>query len=239
MKTYDNVYVFGDSFSTPNCCVDIKDSFWYKAAIDANSKTIYNYSHGGNSVESIIHLITSDQKRFNWDGLFLIGIPVLERLTCFDEETKTKTVTIINDNEIREEAVQSHEDFTEYDWAELGKDLLRIENRRWTEARVLRELYLFENWLTHRKKANFMFINLSKKFIMQDQWEPSKKYVKKFRKMDNAIIFSDNTYHNINLGINKPADYNLYGWNGHHGALGNEYFYTNSLKPSLVRSGLL
>jgi len=242
MKTYDSVYVFGDSYSTPDYCVDVEDSFWHNVAKDVGANTVHNYSHPGNSFESVTHLITTEHEKFDWNGLFLIGIPPLERMTFYNNNPKEQHARksfVMSNDVVEEELIRSQEYLRERSWRELGRDFLADENRGWTEARVLRELYLLESWLRLEKKANCVFINLSKKFIEQDLWPSSKEYVNYFMKLSNAIIFGDKTYHNINLGINKPADYDRYRWDGHHGATGNEYFYNNSLKPTLFKSGLL
>ena len=33
--------------------------------------------------------------------------------------------------------------------------------------------------------------------------------------------------------LNKPADFDQYGWMGHHGAAGNKYFFETLVKPKL------
>jgi hypothetical protein len=243
MKLYNNVYVFGDSYSTPKFCVDIEDSFWHLVADEVNATTIHNYSNSGNSLESIIHLITSDQESFDWNGLFLIGIPPLERLAFWDEDKSSNyplcVKTTISDGNIHTDVIQSRETLINVNTWKLGKEYVTMESRDWTEAQALRDLYLLESWLTHEKHANFVFVNLSKKFILNDLMLTSKVYINKIINMPNAIIFSDNTYHNINLNIHKPADYDEAGWNGHHGPDGNRNFYNNGLKPALIKSNLI
>jgi hypothetical protein len=220
--------------------VNIEDSFWHKAAVDANAKTIYNHSRPCNSIEGINHLILAEQENFDWSGLFLIGIPVLERVEGYTDEDISNYVQIIKNSEVVEErSLASKEGLVTYRHKDLGKKFALSVDRRWTEIRALKELYLLYDWLTYRKQANFMFINLSKSFVLDNQSWSSKRFVKKLSKVPNAILFGDKTYNNINVGVNKPADYDQYGWNGHHGPAGNKYFYENSVKPSLIKSGLL
>lgn len=242
MRTYDDVYVFGDSYSTPNYCVDIEDSFWHSVGVEVGAKNVHNYSNVGNSIGGIVHLITSDQDNFNWNGLFLIGIPPLERMTTCREDVLPKNMRrsfTSSSGIISTHVIQSQQVLRDLQWRELGKEFVVVQERGWTEARVLRELYLLDSWLRLEKKANFVFVNLSKKLMPQDMWLPSKIYVDYFMKAKHAIMYSDKTYYDINLNVHKPTDYDIHGYMGHHGASGNENFYTNSLKPTLIKSGLL
>ena len=236
---YNNVYVFGDSYSTPNYCVDIKDSFWHMASMDVNATTIHNYSWVGNSLDSIFHILISEQDTFDWSGLFLIGLPILERLTYFDNHQDTmKQVSIIeNNNIITKKDIMAHSGLAQDSWHEASRDLVMFEDRDWTETYTLRNLFLMDKWL-QTMNTNFMFINLFKGFMTDTSW-PTRSFVTEyFLNHNNSIIFKD-TYLDINLGVHKPVDYDQYGWQGHHGAAGNENFYTNSVKPALITAGLM
>jgi len=50
-----------------------------------------------------------------------------------------------------------------------------------------------------------------------------------------CILFED-TYHGINIGVNRPADSDMP--EGHHGPAGNKYFFENSLLPTMQRNKL-
>ena len=75
-KNFDNLWVFGASFSTPDVCVSPKDSFWGLAASYLNVKNITNCSWPGNSFDSVCHVLISMQEQYDWDNdIFFIGIP--------------------------------------------------------------------------------------------------------------------------------------------------------------------
>jgi hypothetical protein len=230
--------VFGDSYSTPNYCVDIKDSFWHKVAMEVNASTVYNYSWVGNSLDSIFHILVSEQESFDWNGLFLIGLPILERLTYFDNHLDTmQQVSVIENGTIIKKDILSHSGLVQDSWHESSRDLVMFEDRDWTEAYTLRNLFLLDTWLRTKTK-NYMFINLFKGFMNDTSW-PTRTFVTEyFLKHTNSIIFNK-TYLDINQGVHKPVDYDQYGWQGHHGASGNENFYTNSVKPTMLAVGLL
>ena len=48
------------------------------------------------------------------------------------------------------------------------------------------------------------------------------------------MVFED-TYQSTNKGINKPVDFDQFGWLGHHGPEGNRHFFEQALWPRLQK----
>ena len=234
LKEYDKLWVFGDSYTTPNCCVSPFESFWglTASAIDANS--IINCSWPGNSFDSVIHMLVSMQDEYDWVNDFLIiGIPPLERLTVFDNYKDTrynKHIFDVNTKESCTEELTCHTGLINLKLQTI-KDLVVFEDRAWTETQILRNLFLLTTWLDS-KNANYLVVNLSKPLDSDNIWGPSNFLLPYCVNHTKLMVFND-TYYSINLNINKPADFDQYGWIGHHGAAGNKYFFETLVKPKL------
>jgi len=238
LNTYNNLYIFGDSYSTTNYCVDYKDSFWYSIAKDTDIQNITNYSWLGNSLDSITHTLISEQNKFDWDSLFVICLPVLERITVFDDfQGQTRQATRIADS-IEEFTVQSHSSLDVISLHESEyKHIIMNNTRSWTEITALRNLFLIDQWLS-AKGVDYIFLNMSQGFMTDSAWPTSTFLIEYFKKHNNSIIF-ENTYTDINQDIHKPVDFDKYGWMGHHGKDGNQHYYKNSVKPKLIELGIL
>lgn len=233
--------MFGDSYSTPNICVSPQESFWGLTANNTQVSHVMNCSRSGNSFDSILQLVLGLQSRFSWaDDLLLIGIPPLERITVFDDYKNTT----YSGYDI---------DTTTWQWENFdischrglvcmqnyGEDntLIIHNDRAWLETQLLRNLFLLTNWLDNCK-ANYVIINLSKQLDRSNQWGPSELFLPYVEDHDRCIVFED-SYQAINLNINPPADYDRFGWNGHHGPVGNKHFFENSLWPRLQKCNLV
>ena len=83
--------MFGDSYSTPDFCVDPKDSWWGLLAKE-HDLPVSNYSWPGNNIDSIQHIIVSSKDMFNKDDVVVIGIPPVERITTFEAGTPSHQV---------------------------------------------------------------------------------------------------------------------------------------------------
>jgi hypothetical protein len=77
------LYVFGDSFTTPNFCVQPQDSYWGLLSKDLAVTSTINYSHSGFSFDQIIHLLCNESLNFE-NAYFFIGVPPIERLAVTD-----------------------------------------------------------------------------------------------------------------------------------------------------------
>jgi len=238
-KKYNKLWIFGDSYSTPYVCVDPCDSFWMLTAQQLNTNTVYNYSRSGNSFEAVVHAVVSESAQYDWENdFFLIGIPPLSRLALVSKDdtySHHRQVFDIDSNKIDEQMIlclHGIESISFYN----DPTAVRFEDPQWTQIQALRTVFLLNAWLDS-KNANYLIINLSKDFIV-DQASTGEFLINSGINHPRNSIAGD-TYYNVNLNINKPADFDLYGWLGHHGPIGNKYYFDNVLYPRLVKNNLL
>lgn len=227
--------MFGDSYSTPSVCVEPQDSFWMSVSRLLGVENTYNYSWPGNSLDSVAHTLISDSDQFDWDhDFFLIGIPPLVRLTVISQNPKKSYHRYVYDaagKEIDQQMVLCHHGLQNIHFYD-DPSAVRFEDSIWTQVQACRLIYLINCWLdSHR--ANYLIINLSKDF-QEDKTANGQFILEKCLRHPKNIL-SGETYYSINLGINKPADYEQYGWNGHHGADGNRHYFEQSLAPRLKK----
>jgi hypothetical protein len=231
--------VFGDSFTTPNICVNPIDSFWMNTARLLNVDKVYNYSWPGNSLDSIIHNLISDSDQYDWDNdFFLIGIPPLARLTVVSEDdTKSyhRFVFDIDANEVDQQLILCHHGLKNVSFYN-DTTAIRFEDPSWTEIQACRNIFLLNQWLDS-EHANYFVVNLSKDFMTDSP--ATGKFLQENCYNHPRNILIDDTYYNLNLGINKPPDYDQYGWGGHHGPVGNKYFFNESILPRLKKNNLI
>ena len=241
LKEYNKLWVFGDSYTTPELCVHPQESFWGLTAIHCNIPTIINCSRPVNSFDSVNHILVSMQQQFDWkNDLFLIGIPPLERITVFDDYVDTaylgheiSTNTWTTDKF----KINSHHGLIGLQNYGKDKQLIIHNDRAWVETQTLRTIFLLTAWLDSTK-ANYMIINLSKDFDVNNIWGPSEFVLPHAVNHPRCILF-ENTYHGINLNVNKPADFDQFGWTGHHGPVGNKHFFEKSLLPQIQKCNLI
>jgi hypothetical protein len=241
LKNYNKLWVFGDSNATPGVCVDPADSFWGLTALALDIPTIKNCSRPANSFDSVCHMLVSLQSEYDWKrDLFLIGVPALERITVFDNYKDTEYEgheLDIAEWQVKKFKIASHHGLLALQNYGADKQLIIHTDRSWLETQVLRTIFLITTWLDS-KNANYMIINLSKDLDNNNVWGPSEFVLPYALNHPRCILFED-TYHGINLDINPPADFDQYGWNGHHGPVGNKYFFENSLLPKIKQCGLI
>lgn len=240
MKKYNNLWVFGDSFSTPNFCVEPADSFWGLAAVDAQVQLIHNYSWPGTSFSSVLHMLVTMQDQLDFaQDLIFVCVPPLERLTVFDNFKDTRWTGSMIEPGIWKQQSVSMDCMTGLEHLQSHQDKMFAihEDRSWTEAQAMRDIFFLTQWLdSHR--ANYMVLNLSKPFDENSVWNPSTFLLPYCLNHPRCMLYKD-TYQSVNYEINPPADFDQYGWHGHHGPVGNHYFYDQSLKPTMLRIGLL
>jgi hypothetical protein len=240
LKDYDKLWVFGDSYTTPTVCVAPEDSFWGLTASHCGIPTIINFSKTGNSFDSVAQILIGEQAQYNWGkDLFLIGIPPLERITVFDNYKDTEYCGQTIDTKTWQLASlqsQAHHGLIALSNYGEDKQLIIHSDRSWLETQTLRYIFLLTTWLDS-KNANYMILNLSKSFDQNNMWGPSSFVLPHVMNHSRCIIFKD-TYNGINLNVNQPADFDQYGWMGHHGPAGNKYFFEKSLLPTMQRNKL-
>ena len=239
-KNYDKLWVFGDSYTTPNICVSSAESFWGLTATYCKISTIKNCSRPVNSFDSVCQLLVAMQNDYNWEkDLFLIGIPPLERITVFDDYKDTTYNGHRIDTKLWSDElfpINAHRGLVGLQNYGTDKQLIIHSDRSWVETQNLRTIFLLTSWLDS-KNANYVIINLSKSFNRNDTWGPNEFVLPYVENHKRCLVFED-SYRDINVDINKPTDYDTYGWNGHHGSAGNLYFFKKSLLPWLQRCKL-
>lgn len=240
MKQYKTLWVFGDSYSTPNYCVDVCDSFWGRVGQMA-ATSIVNCSWPGNTFPSVWHMLIGMQDQYDWENdLFLIGMPPLERLTVFDDFKDTRyTAEIINPQtwESTKTEISCHTGLAQIKGHE-AHSMAIYEDRSWTETQGLSMVFLLTTWLDS-VNANYMLLNLGTSFDENNKWGPTEFVLPYAMQHPRAILFND-SYHGINLSANiKPVDFDLYKWVGHHGPEGNQNYFENSLLPRMQKCNLL
>ena len=233
--------MFGGSSSTPGVWVDPKDSFWGLTASAAKIPVIKNCSRPGNSFDTVCQLLIGMQSEFDWkNDLFLIGIPPLERITVFDDHKDTEYYghTIHIENWQKEQFdISCHRGLICLQNYGADQVLVIHHDRAWVETQALRNLFLITQWLD-ACQANYMLINLSKGLDRNNCWGPSSFVLPYIEKHSRCIVFED-CYQDINVNINQPPDFAKLGWNGHHGPVGNKYFFEKSLLPRLQKCNLV
>jgi hypothetical protein len=239
MNTFKHLRIFGGSTSVPENVVTSKDSFWGLTAQALQIENIVNYSCVGCSLDSICHILVSEQHNFDLDAdFFLIVIPPLERLTVFDNHKNTKLMAgTINtsDWELSSSEVMSHHGLMNVPFAE-DRTTVIFEDRSWTEVVAMRNLYFLTKWLDSIN-VNYLIVNGSKPLDKNNIWLPS-DFLLPYCVSHPRIKVFDNTYSSVNIDVNWPPDFDIFGWFGHHGAAGNQHFFDLGIYPSLKELNL-
>jgi hypothetical protein len=240
LKDYNKLWVFGDSFTTPHVCVDPKDSFWGLLAQELDIPAIVNCSRPTNSFDAVCQLVVGLQNQIMWNtDLVLIGIPPLERITVFDNHKNTEylghTIDTCTWQDQRFD-ITVHRGLVSLQNYGTDKELIIHHDRSWLETQVLRTVFLLTKWLDSIN-ANYLILNLSKDLDKNNICGPSEFVLQYCIDHARCILF-DKTYSGINLNKNQPADFDKFGWNGHHGPTGNRYFFEQSLLPKLKECNL-
>jgi hypothetical protein len=238
-KKYSKLWVFGDSYATPGYCVEPKDSFWGLTASLLSANEILNYSWPGNSLDSIVHVLISEQNQYDWENdFFIIGVPPLARLTVVSkDDKKITTAHKINSTSWQHDTfgVLCHhgmENISGY----MDKHFAIYEDSTWTQTQAMRSIFLLNAWLDS-KNANYLIVNLSVDFG-QDYSSVGNFLMSNCLAHPRNLLFCDG-YYSVNLTINAPVDFEQYGWQGHHGAAGNKHFFEKSILPILEKNKLI
>ena len=233
LKKYNKLWVFGDSYTAPNCCVDPVDSFWGLAAKTLNVNTIVNCSRVGNSFATVQHLLIGMSREIDWDrDMIFVGVPPLERITIFDNHRNTEYLGHNIDTatwKVDQFDIEVHRGLVSLQHYGSDRQLIVHSDRSWLETDTLRQIFLLTRWLDSID-ANYLILNLSKD-LDKDNHLVASNFVLPYCKEHKKCVLFDNTYHGINIGVNKPADSDTP--DGHHGPAGNRYFFEQSLLPKL------
>ena len=234
-KEYNRLWVFGDSYSTPDVCVSPQESFWGLTASALGVDTVVNCSRSKISFDSVCQMLIGEQQRYNFEqDFFVIGLPPLERITIFDDYKDTALVSSVFDTktwQAQPSNVASHHGLVNLQYKELDRLSVLISDRSWIETQVLRQIFLITQWLDSCD-ANYIIVNLSKNLDPNNHWGPS-QYILDYCVNHNRCKLFDGSMYDVNLNINRPADYDNFGWHGHHGPAGNRHFFETSVKDKL------
>lgn len=237
-KKYRKLWVFGDSYTTPGYCVDPQHSFWGLTASTQGIDTICNCSRPSNSWTTIQQLLVGMHADIEWSqDLVFVGVPPLERITVFDDYRDTAySAHMIDTGTWHSHTIDvpCHRGLITLQNFGEDRQLVLHSDRSWLETDTLRQIFLLTQWLDS-VGAHYLIINLSKDFDSNNHWGPSTFVLDHCLHHPNTILFQD-TYHGINIGVNRPVDSDRP--EGHHGSAGNRYFFEKSLLPKLKESGL-
>jgi len=233
MKKFNTLWMFGSSVSQPNYLVPFADSFWWLTGRYLGVNTIKNLSWAASSFDSVCHNLVSHQAEYDWkNDFFLIGVPPLERWTVVDQTEPVKKYHSIDTNTRAVSLIESpyFKNLRDISFMD-DKPTVVYSDRTWTEIQALRTIFLLHNWLDS-VGANYLIISLAGTFTKHIVWPPHQAVFDLCSAHDRNIIF-ENTYTSINFNINQPVDFKQWGWNGHHGPEGNQYYFENSILPKL------
>lgn len=247
MSRFNRLYVYGDSYATPDFCVSVENSFWGLLAKDLEVDRVYNSASPGTSLDSISHRIVSTVDVIPEGSLLLVGIPILERFSTwqnhvdgieYNNTTSFAVGNIVFGKDLKPVAStstgSSHDIISMSLYDNPSEAIILHTDRVWLEISAMRTVLLLDQYIKS-KGLECMFICLEQEFEISE-YECTKNLIEAVLKMPNQILF-ENTLHSINRGVYKPVDYDKYGWQGHHGPAGNKNFYYNSLRPHMVKAG--
>jgi hypothetical protein len=229
--------VFGDSYSTPYFLVSPEQSFWGAVAADLKIDKITNYSHPGFSFDAILHTILNETFNFEND-YFLIGIPPLHRYIGYSDTANTKwsAAQFKSTNLVEKILINSLDNTLPFKFDEQFKnDKNGIDrfNGEWHDVQFLEKIFLLHQYLT-QNNAKFLILNLAVPIVYQDLWPAGQSIMRKVYALKECVIFQ-NTYYSVNYNDNiKPADFDQYGWFGHHGPAGNLNWYNKIVKNKMI-----
>tara|TARA_B110000503_G_scaffold11742_1_gene15869 strand:+ start:185 stop:907 length:723 start_codon:yes stop_codon:yes gene_type:complete len=239
LKEYNKLWVFGDSYTTPHVCVDPRESFWGLLSQHLGITSINNCSRPVNSFDAVCQLLVGLQNEIQWStDLVLIGIPPLERIAVFDNHKNTEYLGHTIDAYTWQDQkfdIAVHRGIVSLQNYGTDKELIIHHDRSWLETQTLRTVFFLTQWLDSIN-ANYMILNLSKDFDINNVWGPSNFVLPYCINHPRCIMFKD-TYHGINIGVNKPADSDMP--EGHHGPAGNRYYFEKSLLPTMQKCNLI
>jgi hypothetical protein len=238
------LYVFGDSFATPDFCVEPRQSFWGRAAQDLQVDEIHNHAHDGMPLDVILHVVLNET--IDWSHSYiLVGIPPLPRIGIFKDQSRAMRRTFrVYDRDFNQ-TNQTQHSVTNVHWLDTDErfrgDRFTIAHydHGWQELQSLEKILLLHAYLSQRT-PNFIIANLTAPIAYQPDWEIGKKVYEQIKDLRECILFED-TPHDFNQrdGI-KPVDRPPGSedcWFGHHGAEGNANWYHKVLKPRMKSLG--
>lgn len=218
---YDILYVIGDSYTTPNVCVNVEDSYWNKFAKHINADVTVNHSHPGknnsNMLRNAIRFVLENKGK---NIFVLIGLTTLYRVDYYNDSI----VNHYNDKNGNTSELYIH-NYDKKQSSEFDKWFVSTWCYDFLLVNLLKDI-LTSAAFFQLNKVNYLIHNCSI-IIHQELHNPLvKSFTQEVNKDLRVLNLYKDSFHNLNLeqGI-KPADYDRYGWNGHHGPEGNEIYF--------------
>ena len=240
LKKSVKLHVFGDSYSTPNVCVSPQESFWGLTAQDLEVDKIQNYSHIGFSLDHVLHILLNETFDFSTD-YFLIGIPPLIRYVAYNDSYNTTWNLTEFDRDFTKNSqtincLSNTQRFNFERQFENNVNEVDRFNAEWNDVQCLEKIFLLHQYLKSQN-VKFMIVNLSVPIVYQDLWPAGCNIMIRVKQLTECVVF-DNTYYSVNYQDQiKPADFDQYGWVGHHGAEGNQNWYNKVIKSKIKELG--
>lgn len=232
-----NLWIFGDSYSTPGFCVEPRESWWGLLAQKLDITDINNFSWPGNNIDSILHIIVANHELFNKNDYLVIGIPPIERLTVFEDGSRLKNYIKFNQDlrETERKEVPRHNGLRQLTRHQLGRQEVDLWNRSWHEAQILRQILTFLSFI-EKICDRVLILNLSEPFQPMTEWTVLNNLQKQVYN-DPRVMLDKDTYYSVNYNVNKPVDFDTHKWFGHQGPVGNHHWFKFFIEPKLKNLG--
>lgn len=227
------LYVFGDSYSTPGFCVDVKDSWWGLMSQCLGVDSIENFSWPGNNIDSIGHIIVANSNLFKQNDYLVVGVPPIERLTVFENDADPKKYIELDKSfkELVRKEVPRHDGLRQLTRHQLARQEIDMWNRSWQEAQVLRQLLTLIAYI-EKTISRILILNLSEPFQPITGWS-TLNGLQQQAYCDPRMLIDQKTYYSVNYKINQPVDFETHGWFGHQGAPGNRHWFDTAILPKM------
>lgn len=215
------MYVIGDSYSTPNCCVAVQDSYWSKFAYHISANTVINHSHiGKNNVNMFRNAVRFVLENKNQKIFVMLGLTSFYRIDYYNEAI-TNTYNKENGNRA-ELYVHNYE---RQRTNEFDKWFVTNWSYEFLLANLLKDILTTSAFL-QKYNVDYFIHNCAEAVPAENDNPLVKSFTFEVNKDQKVLNLYKDSFHAINFekGV-KPADYDQYGWHGHHGAEGNENYF--------------
>ncbi len=220
------LHIFGGSPSVPGYHVDPIDSWWGLTSSYLNLP-VNNYAYAGCSIDSIVHIIISNPKFFSKDDIVFVVVPPIDRLPYFvGEEAKTRNFKIFTHKMIQTDdcTIPNYAGMNESGGHDTyGTEVVAKLSWSWREAQIIRDMLMLDSWFKKRIKQ-FYVLNCTVPFQPLTNW-PTLRSLQQQMFATKRMLLTEDTMASVNENINKPVDFDTYGWLGHHGVAGNQLWF--------------
>lgn len=231
------LHVFGDSYSTPDYCVSVPDSWWGLLAQDLEVSNVINWCWSGNNVENIAQTLFCYQNEIQRNEFIVIALPPMGRITTYnpdlaDSRPLKPTKRLYNNNLecIDEWSILTQQGLVEQSVHHMSKDFVLTWDPGYAEAVALRNIGLL---LKYFETNPMMVVNASVPFQPLTEWSTLR--MAQDQVFDDPRVELFETYYTVNKDKHRPVDFDEWEWMGHQGAPGNLEFYNRVVQPMARR----